>query len=136
MLVKKVAQERSAQLKEREVRKEVERKEKEHYEVLWEEGRQKKLEREINDHALRQQRNQEMVVILKDQLKAFKEQAKKQGELKAEEALLMVFSIHILTFIETRGTDENLGRPTRERKKRDGKESNPIGSGHLQQDQN
>ncbi|KAJ3342764.1 ubiquinol-cytochrome c reductase core subunit 1 [Kappamyces sp. JEL0680] len=89
MLVKHVDAGRAIQIKEREARKELEKKEKEHYEKLWEEGRIKKMEREANDHTLRQQRNQDTLVILKQQLKAFKEQAQRHEELKAEEARLM-----------------------------------------------
>lgn len=90
MLVKKVDAGRAIQLKERDSRKEMERKEKEHYEKLWEQGRIKKVEREVNDHHLRQERNQETLTILKEQLKAFKEQAERQKQLKDEEARLMV----------------------------------------------
>jgi hypothetical protein len=93
MLVKHVDAGRAIQIKERETRKEMEKKEKEHYEQLWEQGRQKKMEREVNDHMLRQQRNQETLAMLKQQIQAFRQQAQRHEELKAEEAQLMV---HIL----------------------------------------
>ena len=95
MLVKKVDAGRAIQLKERESRKESEKKEKEHYEKLWEQGRVAKMDREVRDHTLRQQLNQETVKVLQEQLKAFKEQALRQKQLKEEEARLMVLWICI-----------------------------------------
>lgn len=89
ILVKKVDAGRAIQIKEREARKELEKKEKEHYEKLWEQGRKKKMEREIHDHNVRQQLNHETLLVLKDQLRAFKEQADLQKALKEEEARLM-----------------------------------------------
>lgn len=90
MVVKRVAAGRIVQMQEGEARKEVERKEKVHYEGLWEEGRIKKMERERIDDETRRKRNQETLVVLKDQLKAFREQAVLHEELKREEARLMV----------------------------------------------
>jgi hypothetical protein len=88
--VKKVAEERSAQLEELVVRKQAEQKEKEYYEGLWEQERQKKIEREIQDFNQAQERNNMQMVVLKEQLQLFKEQALKHEKLKYEEARLMV----------------------------------------------
>ncbi len=96
--MKKVDAGRAIQIKEREARKELEKKEKEHYEKLWEQGRKKKMEREIHDHNVRQQLNHETLLVLKDQLREFKDQADLQKALKEEEARLMVCRFYYISF--------------------------------------
>jgi hypothetical protein len=90
MLEKRVAKGRAIQLKEKAERKETEAKEKKYYEDLWEQGRQKKLERERREHALNLQRKQETLLILKEQIRELREHARRQEDLKQEEAFLMV----------------------------------------------
>ena len=88
--VKKVTEERAAQLDELVVRKQADQKEKEYYEGLWEKERQKKIQREVADFNQAQERNHVQMVVLKEQLQQFKEQALKHEQLKYEEARLMV----------------------------------------------
>jgi Trichohyalin-plectin-homology domain len=88
--VKKVTEERSAQLDEKVVCKQAEQKEKEYYEGLWEKERQKKVDRENKDFNQAQERNHVQMVVLKEQIQQFKQQALKHEQLKYEEARLMV----------------------------------------------
>jgi cilia- and flagella-associated protein 53 len=97
MLEKHVAKVRAGQLVEKEEQKKQEAKEKKYYDELWEQGRQKKLERERKEQILGLERKQETLRILQTHIRELREQAVKQEDLKKEEALLMVLYIHVAT---------------------------------------
>jgi hypothetical protein len=66
------------------------RTENEHYHALWEEDRLKKIAREQQELAMRDQRNAEMVRMLQEQVEAVRRKNAEQLRLKHEEAMLMV----------------------------------------------
>jgi hypothetical protein len=59
--------------------------------MLWEQDRQKKIQREEQDRAHRNQMNQEMILMLGQQVEAMKKHAQEEALLKFQEAKLMVY---------------------------------------------
>ncbi|KAI8930174.1 tumor suppressor, Mitostatin-domain-containing protein [Entophlyctis helioformis] len=89
MLEKRVSEARAGQIQEQEERKVLDRKEKQYYDDLWEQDRQKKIHREEADRAKQKAINEDMISVLGQQLYALKMQAVQAEELKQEEARLM-----------------------------------------------
>lgn len=108
MMQKRVAKGRAVQLKEQEVRKEAEAKEKRYFEDLWEKDRQKKLDREINEHKLTHRRNQETMMMIKNQINEFKAYAHRLEDLKAEEARLMKHDAHMRALEDQRTLERKM----------------------------
>jgi hypothetical protein len=91
LLNKQVALSRANQLLEKEAQKAAAAKERHHYDILWEQDRQKKIQREEKDRLHRDELNQDMIKILGEQLAMLKSQAGEEKRLKQEEANMMVF---------------------------------------------
>ena len=92
-LVKKVSNERAAQLVEKAEREQMVLKEKQYYDVLWEQDRQKKIQREEKDRLHRHELNQKMIQMLEEQMNLLRSHAHFETELKQQEAELMVILI-------------------------------------------
>lgn len=90
ILDKQVALSRSSQLLEKEAQKAAAAKERKYFDVLWEQDRQKKIQREEQDRLHRYELNQNMIKTLGEQLAMLKEQASEEKKLKQEEANMMV----------------------------------------------
>ena len=90
ILDKKVALSRASQVLEKEAQKVAAAKEKQHYDVLWEQDRQKKIQREEQDRLHRYELNQNMIKMLGEQLAMLKAQVAQEKHLKQEEAMIMV----------------------------------------------
>jgi hypothetical protein len=90
ILDKQVALSRASQLLEKETQKVAAAKERQYYDILWEQDRQKKIQREEQDRLHRYELNQNMIKILGEQLAMLKAQAAEEKHLKQEEASMMV----------------------------------------------
>jgi hypothetical protein len=86
----KVARERAVQLEEHAQRKSQLKKENEFFAELWEQDRQKKIQREDADRLRKEQLNHDAITELQEQLNALKLQAQREKQLEVEEAELML----------------------------------------------
>jgi hypothetical protein len=89
-LEKRVSDDRAIQLQEKAEQRELEKIENQHYDMLWEQDRQKKIAREEADKAHREHVNNSCMATLKEQLISLRAQADKEKLLEQEEAKLMV----------------------------------------------
>ncbi|KAI9101367.1 tumor suppressor, Mitostatin-domain-containing protein [Phlyctochytrium arcticum] len=89
LLEKEVASARDEQLIELREKRVLAVQEKQYYDQLWEQDRQRKIEREENDRARRKAMNEETTATLHEQIYMLKQQAKEEQRLKEEEAALM-----------------------------------------------
>jgi hypothetical protein len=117
MKSKIVAKERAIQLVEKEQRLEQERKEKIYYEELWENDRQKKLQKEISERENMQKRTLETLKTIQQQIQGFREQALRHEELKKQETILMVAFLFNLA---KRSANASIRGPKNKRKKETG----------------
>jgi hypothetical protein len=96
ILDKQVALSRASQLLEKETQKASAAKERQYYDILWEQDRQKKIQREEQDRLHRYELNQNMIKILGEQLAMLKAQAAEEKRLKQEEASMMVKNNYLI----------------------------------------
>jgi hypothetical protein len=96
ILDRQVALSRSSQLLEKEAQKAAAAEERKYYDILWEQDRQKKIQREEQDRLNKYELNQNMIKTLGEQLAMLKAQASKETLLKQEEASIMVKMIILL----------------------------------------
>lgn len=87
---------RSSQLLEKEAQKAAAAKERQYYDILWEQDRQKKIQREEKDRLHRYELNQNMIKTLGEQLALLKAQAAEEKRLKQEEATMMVRNYNLI----------------------------------------
>ena len=73
--------------------------ERQYYDSLWEQDRQKKIQREEQDRLLRHESNQKMIQALTEQLSQLKSQAQREAHQKEFEGRLMV-KLNLKVFIE------------------------------------
>ena len=85
-----VAQERAAQLIEKQMAQLKVAEEKKYYDQLWEEDRLKKVQREEKERAAKQERDQRTRAVLDEQMAELRARAEEAARLKQEEAQLMV----------------------------------------------
>lgn len=102
ILDKEVALSRSSQLLEKEAQKAAAAKERQYYDILWEQDRQKKIQREEQDRLHRYELNQNMIKTLGEQLAMLKAQAAEEKLLKQEEANMMAETFRYLEEEEER----------------------------------
>ncbi|KAJ3344941.1 Cilia- and flagella-associated protein 53 [Entophlyctis luteolus] len=89
VLEKKVAIARGEQLSEHQRKKESELEEKRFYDQLWEQDRQKKIAREVEESDKLKRMNEITVAMLNSQMQLLREQQAEEERLKQEEAYLM-----------------------------------------------
>lgn len=88
---------RKKQMQELAERKEALKKEEQYYDMLWEQDRQKKIQREEKDKLHLESINRNCMEVLKDQLRSHQLQAEREKALENERAkLLVLFSKLIL----------------------------------------